>query len=642
MRYLFLLILLFYSIQGFSQSRDAADSVMHTFTLSSTDSEKCAKFAELGDVYAGNNPAQAVKYYKQAYNFLAPHIQQAAEVKAKLCIRLSGLYQFLGDSQNEVNWLDSALSMTFKTNDADTHIKVYSVAVDYFSRNKQYGNAILYSQKIITLADSAGLKNKMGLANLKLGNLYFMMDQLKTAIGYHEKAIEYALAEKHAGSGTDEADHVINTANICLSQEFLELKQYDSTLHYIDVGLKKAIELNDPDGQATFYQVHAFLLQKLKKYRESLLPARMALKITAANNITYEYVDSWRALAIGYSHDGNADSAVHYARLATDLSHKINYSKEDEVSLDEMWGTVYEGVGNYPKALEYKQKQIDDYKAYRDNEVNKTINQSDIQFGTKQKEKQIENLSEQAQRQRIIQWAIAAGLLISVATAFAFWRSYRNKQKTALVLEQSNREKEVFLKEIHHRVKNNLQIISSLLYLQFKEYEDPRLLEALQQAQQRIKSMALVHNKLYETQDVVHVYLKEYINDLAAGILVSNNPDGKNINVSVTETGKISFSLDTSISIGLILNEVITNSCKYAFVNKTGGQINISLDEVAQNRYKLQIADDGNGLPEDFEKKNSLGVRLVKNLARQMGGQASFSSGAGTMVTIIFSENIAA
>lgn len=173
--------------------------------------------------------------------------------------------------------------------------------------------------------------------------------------------------------------------------------------------------------------------------------------------------------------------------------------------------------------------------------------------------------------------------------------------------------------------------------MQFKDAQDVQMIEKLKQAQQRIKSMALVHNKLYEKQDVVHVYLKDYINDLAKGILQSNNPDGKNINLNITGKDDVSLSLDTSISVGLILNELITNSCKYAFANKQQGNIDIDIQQ-NDNVCVLKIKDDGEGLPQNFEQKNSLGVRLIKNLARQLQGSASFESNNGTIVNIEFKE----
>jgi two-component sensor histidine kinase len=204
-------------------------------------------------------------------------------------------------------------------------------------------------------------------------------------------------------------------------------------------------------------------------------------------------------------------------------------------------------------------------------------------------------------------------------------------------VEQSSKEKDLFLKEIHHRVKNNLQIISGLLYMQFKDNKDEQMRNKLKQAQERIKSMALVHNKLYETEDNVHVYIKEYIKDLAASIVQSNTPAGKSIVLHIEENEPINLSLDTSISLGLILNELITNSCKYAFGNKDKGQIAIAITKQT-NGYQITVQDDGSGLAKNYEEKNSLGLHLVTNLAKQLGGSALFENKNGTIVTILFKD----
>ena len=210
-----------------------------------------------------------------------------------------------------------------------------------------------------------------------------------------------------------------------------------------------------------------------------------------------------------------------------------------------------------------------------------------------------------------------------------------------LKAEQRNTEKEFHLKEIHHRVKNNLQIINGLLFMQFKDSGDAEIQSQLKQSQQRIKSMALVHNKLYESDDTVHIYIKEYIKDLAVDILKTNTPPGKAIQLNIQEDEAVNLSLNTSISLGLILNELITNACKYAFNNQQHGQIDISVIR-QQNNYQLIIKDDGSGLAKDFDQKKSMGMRLVTNLSKQLGGTAKFESDNGTVVTINFVDTVAA
>jgi len=207
--------------------------------------------------------------------------------------------------------------------------------------------------------------------------------------------------------------------------------------------------------------------------------------------------------------------------------------------------------------------------------------------------------------------------------------------------EQSNTEKEVVLKEIHHRVKNNLQIINGLLFMQFKDNNDEKMKAQLKQSQERIKSMALVHNKLYETDNTVHVYIKEYIKDLAGDILKTNTPAGKSIELNIEENEAVNLSLDTSVSLGLILNELITNACKYAFANKESGHINIAINKQASG-YQLIVKDDGSGLANDFHQKNSMGLRLVTNLSKQLGGKAKFENNNGTVVIVDFVDAAAA
>lgn len=624
-----------------AQPTHEIDSLQSRLQHAANDSTRLFTLAELGDRFAPSNPQKAITYYTRAYSISLPSAIQDSAIKAIMAANLSAMYQSAGDSINEVRWLNIAISRANNITDAHALNTVYGVAANHYSMAEQYPAAIAYCQKLILLGQQVKDDIKTSDGYVSLANLYFKMGQTRTSISNYKKALEYLAKAPKEERGQDDYIQSLEAAYIGLSQVYLDVKQYDSCIYYADEGVKWAAKRSDFDSQCIFLNAKAYALQRLNRYAESIPYAKEALHIAESNDITYHFSNAWAGLAMAYAHTGQKDSALLYGNRTEEMVKRISTSKEDMVDVYTMWANIYEGFGDYKKAWEFKQKELDAYKEYRDNEVNKAINQNDIAFGTKQKEQQIQNLSEVTKRQRIIAWSIGIGLVITAAAAAGFWLSYRNKRKAAAILEQGNKEKEIFLKEIHHRVKNNLQIISSLLYLQFKDYKDEKMIEALHQAQQRIKSMALVHNKLYEKQDVVHVYLKEYINDLAAGILASNNPGGKQINITVEESGKTSFSLDTSISIGLILNELITNSCKYAFANKNNGNIDISIDQVGQ-QYRLKVADDGNGLPADFEKKNSLGVRLVKNLARQMGGEASFANTSGTLVTILFTENAAA
>jgi len=186
----------------------------------------------------------------------------------------------------------------------------------------------------------------------------------------------------------------------------------------------------------------------------------------------------------------------------------------------------------------------------------------------------------------------------------------------------SLKEKEQLLKEIHHRVKNNLQIVSSLLNLQSENVEDQRFLALIRESRNRIYSMALVHEMLYASRDLSHIRIQEYIRRLGQNIHESFLKPNREIEFVYEINAELAFDIDRMIPIGLILNEVISNANKYAFPDRDG-TITISL-QYLENEYYLSITDNGVGLPPDFDigRNANLGMQLIFMLAEQLEGLA--------------------
>lgn len=206
----------------------------------------------------------------------------------------------------------------------------------------------------------------------------------------------------------------------------------------------------------------------------------------------------------------------------------------------------------------------------------------------------------------------------------------------------SLREKETLLKEIHHRVKNNLQVISSLLYLQAKGVQDKQVLETLKESRNRVYSMAIIHETLYRSKDLARVDFAEYTRKLAKHLQHSYDGDSQNINLN-TNIAPISLNVDAAISCGLIINELVSNSLKYAFPAGQPGKICITLDRVDDDRLLLAVADNGIGLPSDmdFHQAKSLGLRLVNLLAQQLEGILTLDQSRGTTFELVFRAEFA-
>ena len=214
------------------------------------------------------------------------------------------------------------------------------------------------------------------------------------------------------------------------------------------------------------------------------------------------------------------------------------------------------------------------------------------------------------------------------------WRKQAEAQ-----IRESLREKEVLLQEIHHRVKNNLQVISSLLDLQSQHIEEQATLELFRESCNRIRAMALVHEALYKFKDFAKINFAEYIENLVSYLFPAYGVNVENINLELN-LDEVTLKLDTAIPCGLIINELVSNALKHAFPNKAKGIIYIDLHFGEDKYYTLTIRDNGIGLPCNWEVKavNSLGLKLVEILAKQLEGTLQVNSHFGTEFSLRFSE----
>lgn len=212
-----------------------------------------------------------------------------------------------------------------------------------------------------------------------------------------------------------------------------------------------------------------------------------------------------------------------------------------------------------------------------------------------------------------------------------------SQKETEKQIRQSLEEKLILVKEIHHRVKNNLQIISSLLHMQTSKIKDKKLLSVLKESEDRVQSMSLVHEKLYQSDLMATIDFSEYIHSLAER-LISSYCVHNNITLKI-QSDALLLSINTAIPCGLIINEILTNAIKYAFPENRDGVISIIL-KVADKQIILKISDNGIGLPENLniEKATSLGMKLIQVLTDQIDGELTSNNNNGTLYTLSFSE----
>ncbi|WP_158557143.1 histidine kinase dimerization/phosphoacceptor domain -containing protein [Mucilaginibacter conchicola] len=319
---------------------------------------------------------------------------------------------------------------------------------------------------------------------------------------------------------------------------------------------------------------------------------------------------------------------------------------------DSALGNYKAAIGSYARANHLRDS------INRDKQLTH-LNFLKVQFETAQKEKNIALLEKEAavrkkqlQQSALVRIVTIAGLAALIVIVAILYRlnKFKTKKNNQLQqqqnvintknasLEQLITEKELLLKEVHHRVKNNLQTVTSLLANQLNATRNKQVVMALQESLHRVEAMAMIHQKLYSTSQYTMVTMTSYINELVAYLVDSYNP-GPRIKI-VRQLDEISLELALAVPIGLIINEALSNSLKYAFPNNKQGTITLRFENSDEQNILLNIADDGIGFcqTDTDDKTGNFGLRLIAGLAKEIRGQFCLNTNAGTCINIVFPQ----
>ena len=366
-----------------------------------------------------------------------------------------------------------------------------------------------------------------------------------------------------------------------------------------------------------------------------------------------------------------------YEQARATLARQENYYRRQQNALFNKgqnqlnWFRLDSTLGNYPAAIRHYQRYIALKDSLFTQAKTKEISRLDIQYQSQQKDQEIKLQKQNIQlltKQRLLQQqqlqrgqqlrnALLAGAVLLVLVLGLGYNRYCLKQRSNQLLEaqqveinQQNHslarllaekgllleEKEWMLKEIHHRVKNNLEVISSLLNLQSNFLPDPVVQGALRESQNRVHAMALLHQKLYQSDSLARVNMPEYIHDIVEHLVHSfDRQDSVRPHLTVEA---IELDVATATPLGLILNEAVTNSLKYAFPHQQTGVIAVSLACTGPQRYQLTIADNGVGMAEGFyvEHVRTLGITMIKGLSQQLDADLTIAQDSGVQITLQF------
>ncbi len=386
------------------------------------------------------------------------------------------------------------------------------------------------------------------------------------------------------------------------------------------------------------------LLLNLKDYRATIKLASTLLKQAQLEEDKFGIYQMRIPLAKAEFHSNNNVIAYEHINTAIQIIKELGFLNE----LINAYRVKHELAlydGDYKTALDYyvKHKEIKD--SLWTTEKKLAFDELNVTYETAKKEK--ENLvlsNEKKALETRNKWISLTAILSFLGLSIIAFFFYKIRRQNTLIdqqkntLNQSLQEKESLLKEIHHRVKNNLQIISNLMAKQARKTTDSTVKKMMKEGQDRVQSMALIHQNLYQSEHLSSIDIKAYLEELTQNIAKTQKIAGKEVTI-VLNTDDSKLDIDTAIPIGLILNELITNAYKYAFPERDTGEIAISFQKTTEKGFQLHVKDNGIGISNDFniDKAKSLGLNLVRGLAEQLDGTMKLvGSNRGTQFELIF------
>jgi two-component sensor histidine kinase len=595
---------------------------------------------EQGLVYAQN----AVKIAREQKNL---------KLLANLLTEQAVLYNTYAKFRESVASAEEALKL-YKTLQIRPPVLSFGYIADSYTNIGIFEQAVKFGLTAIQEGERTGASSyDMYNYYTNLGTVYSYLFKYKLSEKYSRKALEYA-------KKVDDPMLVYLAAYGIFSDIFQRPGRAEEAKEFI-TGIYKEYDCDATECQIMRLLSLMHVNDELKDKRRSEKYCNEMLIYTAKHKdeiAPFDLVALYNSVALHYFNMKNYERARVYSGFSRKGAEALGLKKIEkdmyrmDYKMDSIQGDFKNAFKNYHKYTSINNKLFHQENA-------KQMAQYQTAFESVKKDKSIQKLTLERKlqevelgKQKITVIVVLLLLLVIAVTAGAlYWRSRSRKihntelERKQIEIENKNTtlsklvlEKEWLLKEIHHRVKNNLQIVMSLLNSQSYFLKDKVALTAIRDSQHRVNSISLIHQKLYQSENLASIRMMDYIHELVLHLKDSFNPVNIFFEILVDD---VELDVSQAVPIGLILNEAITNAIKYAFPNDEKGKIKISLAHLSEHLFELKIEDDGAGLPEGFNlmKSNSLGMSLMNGLSEDINGKLSIEGPPGTSIKISFQRD---
>ena len=519
--------------------------------------------------------------------------------------------------------------------DAAMHIGVS------YARKGDYTTALQQFQKSIHLFDSTSAKGPLAGAYLEIAQVYKDMTGAGNTEDYIDKGLAYSRQSYALYQQIRDTAGMVNSLNMA-GILYRDKGKIFNQQHYYDTAFAaytRAIQFIEQSGKGKQHtgKLYNNISQVFSEHKTDFATALEYLFKAVTFNKTHNNQASlsfnYGNISRAYIRLGNLPQALLYARQMLTTANELNRPERMRNAYTQLY-EVFRAGNQTDSALHYYMlaDRVDDSL----NNLAKTQQVIDLQtkYETTKKESQIQQLQTEsnAKNKRIA--LLVGGLALFIVLTGCLWWLYQRIKKQRQLIAAQSKGLEVMMKELHHRVKNNLQIVSSLLSLQTYKVQDEGAISVLKESQQRVQAMSFIHQRLYKKEDLTAVNMKEYLTDLAESLVSSYgyNRDEFDLHISVD---KEMMDIDKALPIGLIVNEIITNSLKYAYSNINRPALHIHLAQDTTHVTCL-VKDNGIGINEVEwkQKNNSFGKQLITALCKQLRAKQTLVIDRGTQFTI--------
>ena len=574
----------------------------------------------------------------KADKLLAAYPEERAINKKNIGVK----HLFLGNIDSAEYYMLKAKEGIYPHGSRSSFMDLFGRLGDVDVAQKRYQSAIVNYQKALGLVDIAPSPLPIIAMHQKVAKVYAILEDYDQSEEYFQKAVDISVRNNYQNN------YHVNLYRITkikmLKGEYLS--SVDSlrktVLYFESKNMKKESYL----AYCALAQTHLALnnLSKVKPYLE------LARSITEDPEMDIDS-DQFMYLQANYLHSLNqlSEAKSIYLKL---LESQVNL---DEIrlradALDNL-NDIYKRQGQWKQADAIKEKIVLLEKEKRAYDQKNIIYDLDNKYKAKLKNDQIQQLNEETQVQELTigkrnKQLILSGisLFLALISIIAFWKAYITKKKTNKELEAKNSElsialdtNKMLIKEIHHRVKNNLQVVSSLLNIQSRFEKDDSVIKAINSGKYRVQSMSILHQNLYVNEDLTSVRIKDYFSDLLISLVDGYPLQGKEVKIEI-HIDDIELDVDTLVPLGLIANELVTNSLKYAYRDKKDEyKLDFSILTV-DDKVRLVCRDNGPGLPFDKlpKRSSSMGMQLIQSFAQKLNAKVEIDNFQGAEIKLTF------